>query len=359
MPFIALVGRPNVGKSTIFNRLVGQQAAITSDIPGTTRDRHFGVAKWFNHEWTIVDTAGLVDENLEGMTTELADEIAEQIDIACEQAQLIALVVDAKGVPSPEDLYLADVLRKTNKPVVLLANKADNPTYRQLAEQYGSLGIKPIFATSAIHGSGIRSFVDYLIENFPSPVDASAVHEPTITFVGRPNVGKSTLLNRLLGYKRSAVSSTPGTTRDTVSDTIIMPSGKKVGVIDTAGVRRRGKIEVGIEKFSMVRTLRAISESDVVVVLITLEEAPSRGDAHIVNFALEANKKVFLAINKADLLNQNVFDWTEHKRHNFAMRFVSRFVFLSRLPKVLISAQSGNGVKELLAMIDEALETKK
>lgn len=356
IPIVALVGRPNVGKSTIFNRLVGFRSAITSHVPGTTRDRHFGVAKWFGHQWTIVDTAGLVDADLTDMSDELASEVSEQIAAACDQADIITFVIDGKTELTAADYQLAETLRHINKPIVVLVNKADNATMRQQADRFSSLGFNHIFAVSALHGSGFTEFTEFLQAKLPSPTNEDGPRTPSVSFVGRPNVGKSTLLNQLVGSKRAAVSSIPGTTRDSVAEAITLPSGRALEIVDTAGIRRRGKIEAGIEKFSMFRTLRAINQSDIVVVLISVEEPVARGDAHIVNYALEAGKKVIVALNKSDLFTQNIFRWTEHKRHNMAQRLLSRFVFINRLPHVMIAAQTGAGIDDLLALIDKTIE---
>ncbi len=359
-PIIALVGRPNVGKSTLFNRLVGRREAITSHLPGTTRDRHFGVMDWFGQSWTVVDTAGLLLGDKEDDLTPrgLLQAMEEQVAVAVEEATVIAVVVDVKEGLHPMDVTLVNLLRKKNKPMVILANKADNQTTRMETDVFQQLGIEPIFAVSGIHGSGMGDLIDYLKVQFPSSREAVS-RSPRITFLGRPNVGKSTLMNQFLGQKRMIVSDVPGTTRDSIAQEVTLPSGAQFTLVDTAGIRRRGQIGLGVESFSLFRTLKAINASDIVVLLLTIEEPPTRGDAHVAMYALEANKTVILALNKADLAVEPIAKLPLDKQRVLGLRYLKRFVFLQRLPFCFISAQTGMGIDTLTRLVTETLAKQK
>ncbi|HEY1074579.1 MAG TPA: ribosome biogenesis GTPase Der [Patescibacteria group bacterium] len=357
-PIIALVGRPNVGKSTLFNRLIGRREAITSFIAGTTRDRNFGVAEWFGNSWSIVDTAGVLfeDEEDEIEQAQLQTAMEEQVALAIEEATLVALVVDVKEGLHPTEKKLINELRKHNKPIVVLANKSDNAAISTQADVFHELGIDTLFAVSGIHGSGVGEFVDYLIENYPYEGSDESRGLPRVTFIGRPNVGKSSLLNRILGEDRAVVSPVAGTTRDNVKEEATLPNGQKFMFIDTAGIRRRGSIEAGIEKFSLFRTIRAINQSDIVVVVLTIEERPTRGDAHVVMYALEANKDVILVLNKIDRAQQNIMRLSTNERKRLGEKFLRRFVFMQRLPYYFISALDGSGTKEFVNVLTEAIK---
>lgn len=353
-PIIALVGRPNVGKSTLFNKLVGQARAITAREAGTTRDRHFGVARWFGHSWTIIDTAGVLLEESEWRNAPdaLAQSMDSQVRLAVEESTMIVLVVDIQDDIQSGDRHLIDLLRQHHKPVVIMANKADNPSLRIQAEAYQQLGHGPFYAVSAVHGTGLRDFIDYLIEQYPSPDETREEQFSKITFIGRPNVGKSTLLNALIGYERAVVHDLPGTTRDTVTAQIHMPSGKTLTLVDTAGVRRRGKINPGVEQFSLVRTLRAINESNIVAMVLSIEEPPTRGDAHVIMYALEAKKPIILLCNKTDLARENIFRLSAQKQQSLGLSYLKRFPFMQRLPFFFTSGATKEGLPELLKTLD-------
>lgn len=356
-PIIALVGRPNVGKSTIFNRLIGRRQAITSVHPGTTRDRHFGVMQWYQHAWTIVDTAGVLLE--EGKQAREGDDLQsameEQVAVALAEANVIALVVDVKEGVHPLEEKLINILRKHDKPIIVLANKADNQTLRSDSLAFAALGIDTIFAVSGMHGSGFGEFVDYLIEVTPTEETGKLSRLPRVTILGRPNVGKSTLTNQILGQDRMIVSDIPGTTRDTVASEVVLPSGARFELADTAGIRRRGKIEPGVERFSLFRTIKSINYSDIVIQLLSIEEPPTRADAHITMYAQEANKKVILLLNKADLAADNLFKMKPTESHRLGEKFLKRFPFMERLPFYFVSAQTGEGVKEFLDELEHTI----
>ncbi len=359
-PIIAIIGRPNVGKSTLFNRLIGRREAITSHQAGTTRDRHFGVMQWFGQSWTIVDTAGIIfEDDPDREFTDMEDAMHEQVAMAIDESDIIFFVADVKEGVNPHDHVIMDALRKQAKPVVVLVNKSDNPNLLTQAQAFHELGAEAIFPVSAIHGRGVRELVDYLMEKLPFAETGEArSSEPAVSIIGRPNVGKSTLINRLLGQNRLVVSDIPGTTRDSIITPITLPNGEQFNLIDTAGLRRKGKIEVGIEKFSLFRTLRAINASDLVIVLLTIEEQPTRGDAHVVAYALEAKKQVFIVLNKADLARDNIMQLTPEKQQKVGQQFLRRFPFMQRLPLYIISGQSGKGLDRLLDGVRGALSAR-
>lgn len=357
-PIIALVGRPNVGKSTLFNRMIGRREAITSHIAGTTRDRHFGVMEWYGQSWTVVDTAGILfGDEADIDHADLQKAMKEQVDLAIQEATLIAFVTDVKEGLLPADKMILNMIRKANKPVVVLANKVDSTNLRIQSEEFRALGVENLFPVSGIHGSGVRDFVDFLMEAYPFTADPTAPTTPRVTIIGRPNVGKSTLVNQLLGTKRMVVSDLAGTTRDSIASLIALDDTHSIHLVDTAGVRRKGQIEAGIEKFSLFRTLKSINQADLVIILLTIEEAPTRGDAHVTSYAVEAGKKVLIVMNKSDLARENIAKLTPKERVRLAEKFLKRFVFMQRLPSCFVSAQSGEGVKEFKAKLKELIDT--
>lgn len=353
-PIIALIGRPNVGKSTLFNRLIGRREAITSHVAGTTRDRHYGTTEWFGQSWTIVDTAGLLFDNEDSIdTASLQKAMEQQVDVAVEEANIIALVVDAKSGLHPADVKIMDRLRTIGKDVIVLVNKADSVALQTQANEFSQLGTPNLFVVSAIHASGLRDFIDWLMVHHPSPKNETENTIPHIAIVGRPNVGKSSLINQLTGDKRMVVSALAGTTRDSIKTEFNLNETQKAVLVDTAGLRRRGQIEAGIEKFSLFRTIKAVNQADIVLVLLSIEEPPTRGDAHITQFSIEAGKKVLLVLNKADLALEPIFRLTEKEQVRLSQKYLKRFAFMGRLPSLFISAQTGQGVKELKAKIIE------
>lgn len=359
-PLIALVGRPNVGKSTVFNRLIGRRAAITSHIAGTTRDRHFGITEWFGHSWTLVDTAGLLfDDEVDSELEKLQSATEAQVEVAMFEANVIVLVVDAKEGIQPADKAIMNLLRNAGKPVVVMVNKADSPSLRVQAEEFHQLGVENLFIISAIHASGLRDFIDWLIEHFPSPNDQVPTPISHIAIIGRPNVGKSSLINQLTGVNRMVVSDVPGTTRDSIQTEFNLTKDKKALIVDTAGLRRRGQIEAGIEKFSLFRTIKAVNQADIVLLMISIEEAPARSDAHIAQFGIDAGKKVLVVLNKCDLAQQSIFRLNLKEQIRLAQKYLQRFPFLQRLPFVFISASTGQGIKELKAAISDLLSIQK
>src|SRR5574338_921254 len=314
LPVVAIVGRPNVGKSTLFNRLVGERLAIVEDIPGTTRDRVYGTAEWNGRRFTVVDTGGL--ELQPG--TDIEARVQDQARVAVEEADVILFVVDAAAGLAPLDHEVADRLRRASKPTILVVNKADNERREHEAAEFYALGIEPTITISAQHGRNTGDLADMIVWELPPPGEAEAsvqeeglsegeleelaeadIGPPRVAIVGRPNTGKSTFVNRVLGEERMIVSDVPGTTRDPV-DTVVEIDGEPLVLVDTADIRRRGSIEKGIERYSVLRSLRAIDRADVAVVMTDATEGYTAQDAHVVGHVLEAFKGIVLVINKWD-----------------------------------------------------------
>ena len=300
-PLVAIVGRPNVGKSTFFNRMIGEQLAIIEDLPGTTRDRLYGETDWNGREFTLIDTGGLEL----GASDDITSRIRAQVQLAIEEADVIVFVVDANAGITEADREVADLLRSAGKSVVLAANKADNARRRQEAVEFYELGLGEPITMSSSQGTGTGDVLDAITDALP-PKEAEEEEEaelPRVAIVGRPNVGKSSLLNAVLGEERVIVSDTPGTTRDAI-DTTVEHNGQPLVLIDTAGIRRRGRIGPGIEKYSVLRATRAIERSDIALLLIDATEGITAQDTHIAGVIHEAGKGVVVVINKWDVIKE-------------------------------------------------------
>src|SRR5579875_3388610 len=312
-PLVAIVGRPNVGKSTFFNRMIGDRRAIVEDMPGTTRDRIYGDTDWNGRTFTLIDTGGLEFGNipvgqvgLTGQPGDLMDHVQEQAELAIEEADVIVLLVDARSGITAADEEVAELLRRSNKPVILAANKADNAARRQDAVEFYSLGLGEPIPISALQGVGTGDLLDRIVEELPpeeEEIDEEENEIPRIAIIGRPNVGKSSLLNAILGTQRSIVSAVPGTTRDSI-DTDFEYKGQKIRLIDTAGIRWRGHIGPGIEKFSVLRSLRALERADVALLLIDASEGLTAQDTHIAGEIHAQTKGVIVVVNKWDLAQE-------------------------------------------------------
>ena len=338
-PIVAIVGQPNVGKSTLFNRLADTRPSIVSDIAGTTRDRVIAEVEWGERLLTLVDTGGL-DEFPE---TELWSSVREQIQVAIEGADVVVMLTDVTtGVTAPDE-DVARVLRLSGKRVVLAVNKADNDLREADAAEFYGLGLGEPTPISAYHNRGVDDLMARVLDLLP---DGEAMPDPEADFrlaiVGRTNVGKSMLLNAVLGEERAIVSDVPGTTRDAL-DTLVTVDGRTVHLIDTAGLRRRGRIERGIEQFSALRTIRAIDRAEVAVLVMDAEELATTHDAHIAGYVLEAYRGMLLAVNKWDLATSLGMTREEATR-----KVRERFKFASHVPMCFTSALEGTGIGELL-----------
>jgi len=350
-PIIAIVGRPNVGKSTLFNRLVEQKIAIVSDTAGTTRDRLYGDAEFAGREFVVVDTGGfelneLVD--LPGTPAAMLASVRGQAQAAIEEADAIIFLVDVELGLSPVDYEIAKILRQSKKPVYLVANKADNETRRQNAVEFFQLAVGEPIAISALHGVGIGDLLDQIIAQLPEQVE-EAHENPHIAIVGRPNVGKSSLLNAILGADRAIVSDIPGTTRDAI-DTALMWNGVPLVLIDTAGLRKRGQIIPGIEKYSTLRALRAIQRADIALLVLDAHDGVLAQDQHVASYILDAGKGVVIVVNKWDLVekdNNTMGEYTERVR--------AALDFIEYAPLVYVSAKTHQRVNQVL---DAALQVR-
>lgn len=340
-PLVALVGRPNVGKSTLFNRLVGERVAIVEDVPGTTRDRLYGQFEWRGRHMAVVDTGGIIPDSEE----DVSETIFDQAQIAIEEADVIVFVVDLRTGTTPVDAEIADLLRRTRKPIVLAVNKADNVRQEMQAVEFHALGLGEPVPFSALRGIGTGDLLDHIVELAPpSEADEEDSGAVRVAIVGRPNVGKSSLVNALAGQKRTIVSPVPGTTRDAV-DTIMGYKDQEVVLVDTAGIRRRGRIEQGIERYSVLRAMRAIDRADVAVLVIDASEPPTAQDAHIAGFVLEEAKGLVVAVNKWDAVVKDT-----HTMQQFERRIREDLKFAPYAPLVFISAKTGQRVENVLDM---------
>ncbi|HLZ81805.1 MAG TPA: ribosome biogenesis GTPase Der [Ktedonobacteraceae bacterium] len=314
-PLVAVVGRPNVGKSTFFNRMIGERVAIVEDMPGTTRDRIYGDTDWNGREFTLIDTGGLElgsgipvgQVGLTGQPGDIMKHVMAQAQLAIDEADVIVFMVDARSGITAADEEVADLLRRSSakKPVILAANKADNASRRLDAVEFYALGLDEPIVISSIQGTGTGDLLDRIVESLP-PVSESEEEDEDVTriaIVGRPNVGKSSLLNALLGFERSIVSNVPGTTRDAI-DTQFEFDGHKIRLVDTAGIRRRGRVGAGIEKFSVLRSTRAIERCDVALLLVDASEGLAAQDTHIAGAIHDYTKGVVVVVNKWDLAQQ-------------------------------------------------------
>jgi GTP-binding protein len=346
-PIVALVGRPNVGKSTFFNRLIGERKAIIEDLPGTTRDRLYGDSFWNGREFTVVDTAGILfgDDDPNLPLAEITRRVREQAQLAISEADAIIFMVDGREGMTGADEEVAHLLQSTDKPVVLAVNKCDSHERRLDAVEFYALSLGDPIPMSAFHGLGTGDVLDKVVESFaPNEPDEEAEPHLKIAIVGRPNVGKSSLLNKLLGEERSVVSAVPGTTRDTI-DTTITYHGKQVTLIDTAGIRRAGKIERGIEKYAVVRTLKAIERCDVALLLIDATEGVTAQDTHIAGMVLDAKKGLAILVNKWDAIEKD-----NQTYYEFEDRVREAFKFVDFAPIQFISALTGQRVSQIVQL---------
>ncbi|WP_059103539.1 ribosome biogenesis GTPase Der [Shouchella shacheensis] len=340
-PVVAIVGRPNVGKSTIFNRVVGERVAIVEDLPGVTRDRLYSKGEWLNHEFYVIDTGGIELGN-----EPLLVQMRQQAELAIEEAHVIILMVNGREGITAADQEVANLLFRSKKPVVLAVNKIDNLEMRADVYEFYSLGMGEPFSISGSHGLGLGDMLDEVVRHFPEETDDN-VDEDTIrmALIGRPNVGKSSLVNALLGEERVIVSQIPGTTRDAI-DTSFTKDDQDYVVIDTAGMRKRGKVYEATEKYSVLRSLKAIERSDVVLVVIDAEEGIIEQDKKIAGYAHEAGRAVVLVVNKWDAVEK-----TDKTMREFEQKIRDGFQFLSYAPVVFLSAKTTQRLHLLLPVV--------
>ena len=346
-PIIAIVGRQNVGKSTLLNRLAGKPLAIVMDLPGTTRDRVFANVSWQEAEFTLVDTGGL---EIDPRST-IGHGVKEQVEAAITEADVIIFLVDVKNGVTPSDLEIADMLRRVNRPVVLVANKADNVKLDTGAIEFYELGLGEPLAISAYHNRGTTELLDKIISLLPAQAPVETESDVIkVAIVGRPNAGKSMLLNAIVGDKRAIVDDTPGTTRDAV-DTLFDFNGQSVLLIDTAGIRRRGRIETGIERYSVMRALRAIDRADIALLVLDATEPLTAQDMHIAGYIQQAVKGIVIVVNKWDLVTEkNTTEWNRYIRRQFR--------FMAYAPVLYTSAKSGQGVNKIIPEVRQIYQER-
>lgn len=343
-PVVAIVGRPNVGKSTLFNRLLGERRAIVEDLPGTTRDRIFGETEWNGVRMGIIDTGGLqAEEEIEtASTVEISRATQQQALLALEEADAIVFVVDGDTGITAGDHEVADLIRRAEKPVLLAVNKAESRARQDNAVEFYELGLGDPMPISSLHGMGVGDLLDRIVEVLPPSTDEPEIDLPSIAIVGRPNVGKSALLNAFLGDGRQIVSDIPGTTRDAV-DTEIEWAGSKLVLIDTAGIRRRGRVDRGVEKYSVMRSMRAIDRSDVAVLVLDATEPFTAQDQHIAGYIAEASKGIVIVVNKWDAIEK-----TGKTMDEFIAKAREEFEFVPYAPIIFTSALTGQRITQIL-----------
>lgn len=364
-PLVALVGRPNVGKSTLFNRLVGERLAVTDDIPGTTRDRLQSESDWRGITFHVVDTGGIeiyqpkgtrdVSPLAEG-SAEFVPQIRAQAMLAIEEADVIVMLVDAVHGITAADEEIAEILRRTSKPVMIAANKADTMNKFDEASEFYALGVGQVYPISAIHGLGVGDLLDGIVEGFnDAPLNLDDDEDDghlKIAIVGKPNAGKSTLLNHILGEERAIVSPIAGTTRDAI-DTTIQWHGQQITLIDTAGIRKRGKIEPGVEKFSVIRAMKAIERADVALLMIDAQDGVTEQDEHIAGYILDAYRSVVIVVNKWDAVEKDAHTMTQ-----FTEMVREKLHFIPYAPLIFISALTGQRIHQVIETANRVYENR-
>ncbi|AIY85041.1 MAG: ribosome biogenesis GTPase Der [Clostridium baratii] len=338
-PIVAMVGRPNVGKSTLFNRLAGKRISIVQDTPGVTRDRVYAEAEWLTHTFTMIDTGGIEPER----NDIIVKQMRRQANIAIETADVIVFIVDGKEGLTPADREVASMLRKSKKPVVLVVNKIDSLKEEDNAWEFYNLGIGDPITISAAQGLGLGDMLDRVVENFDnSYLEEEEDEYIRIAMIGKPNVGKSSLINKLLGEDRVIVSDVAGTTRDAI-DSYLEHGDDKFILIDTAGLRRKSKVKEEIERYSVIRTYAAIERSDVCILMIDAQEGVTEQDEKIIGYAHELNKAIMVVVNKWDLIEKDDKTLDKYKKE-----LQSKLKFLSYAPYVFISALTGQRTHKIL-----------
>lgn len=349
MSIVAVVGRPNVGKSTLFNYLVGRRLAIVEDIPGVTRDRLYADVHWLNHRFTLVDTGGFEVNSGDEMTAY----IRKQAEIAIREADVILLVVDGRQGVTSLDEDVVQVLRGTKKPLILAVNKIDHLSLEPHAAEFYQLGLPDMLSVSAANGLGIGDLLDLIVQFLPAEDNLEAADDSTrVAVIGKPNTGKSSLVNALLGQERVIVSDIPGTTRDAV-DTPLTVGGNSYVLVDTAGLRRKSKVDEEIERYSGLRSLRAIERADIVLMLIDATEGVTEQDKKIVGFAHNRGKGIILVVNKWDLIEKD-----NSTANKFTEQIQSELLFLSYAPLIFVSALTGQRVHRIFDLVQQVDEQR-
>lgn len=345
LPLIAIVGRPNVGKSTLFNRITGKRRALVSREPGMTRDRHFGTADWSGRYFNVVDTGGLQHDD-----SILSHLISEQVEKAVQDAVLVLFVVDGKEGITSQDLDIAHFLRKSNRPVILVVNKLDTPTRFVIESEFHELGFEKTFAVSAEHGTNVDEVLDFLIERLqiPKSTDREEIKKIPIVILGKPNAGKSTFLNKLLGENRLVTSEIPGTTRDTI-DIEVIYQNQVYHFIDTAGIRKKGATKTVPDKLAVIHAKKSLDRAKIACIMIDGREGITHQDAVVAGYARDAGKGIVLLLNKIDLLSPE-------ERKALEMEVKSKLKFISFAPSLYVSAKTGQNVKQVFHILEQVYE---
>ncbi len=348
LPTIVLVGRPNVGKSTLFNRLTKSRDALVADLPGLTRDRHYGRGIGASKPYLVIDTGGFEPTAESGILKEMA----RQTLLAIDEADVVIFIVDGRAGITPQEYIIADKLRRAQRPVLLAVNKTEGMQKAVVSADFHELGLGEPLSISSAHGEGVKDLIELALENFPEPQEDEDVQKnnkvPRVAIVGRPNVGKSTLVNALLGEERVIAFDEPGTTRDSI-EIDLEKSGKHYVIIDTAGVRKRGRVFESIEKFSVVKTMQAIEDANVAILVVDAQEGITEQDAHVAAYILDAGRALVVAINKWDGLKEDERDWIK-KEIDRKLQFLdfAKFHYISALRK--------KGLPELFTSVDGAFK---
>lgn len=345
---VAIVGRANVGKSTIFNRMVGERISIVEDVAGVTRDRIYAKASWLTKEFSVIDTGGIELENASFTT-----QIKMQAEIAIEEADVIVFVVNGREGITKEDEYVARLLQKSRKPIILVVNKIDDNQFRDYIYEFYALGVGDPIPVSGSHGIGIGDLLDQIINQLDLQDEETNEDEISFSIIGRPNVGKSSLTNAILGEERVIVSNIEGTTRDAI-DTPFVKDGQKYRVVDTAGMRKKGKVYENIEKYSILRAMTSIEKSDVILVVIDGETGIREQDKHVAGYAHEAGKGVVIVYNKWDLVDKD--EKTMQKKQK---EIYEQFKYLDYARIVFTSAKTGQRVDQIFPLIQESYENSR
>ncbi|WEV71583.1 ribosome biogenesis GTPase Der [Lactobacillus sp. ESL0785] len=343
LPVVAIVGQPNVGKSTLFNRIINERLAIVEDKPGVTRDRNYAQAEWMGHKFDLIDTGGITWEN-----GRIEDEIRAQAEIAIDEADVIVILTSVTNHLTDLDERIAHLLYRTKKPIILAVNKADNPEQRADIYDFYSLGLGDPVPVSSVHGTGIGDLLDRIVSELPKDLAKKDESEISFSVIGRPNVGKSSIVNRLVGEERVIVNNEEGTTRDAVDSPFIGEDGTKFRIVDTAGIRRRGKVYEKTEKYSVMRAMGAIEHSDVVCLVLDASTGIREQDKHVAGYAHDAGRGIIIIVNKWDLPKKNSSSGKE-----FEQTIRQEFQYLDYAPILFVSAKTGQRLEQIPEMVKQ------
>ncbi|KJY58285.1 GTPase Der [Lactobacillus kimbladii] len=341
LPVVAIVGQPNVGKSTLFNRIINQRLAIVEDKPGVTRDRNYAPAEWLGHKFDLIDTGGITWAN-----SNIEEEIRAQAEIAIEEADVIVFLTNVTNHVTNLDERIAQMLYQTKKPVILAVNKADNPEQRMDIYDFYSLGFGDPIPISSVHGTGIGDLLDQIIASLPKDISLNDNEQISFSVIGRPNVGKSSIVNRLVGEKRVIVNNEEGTTRDAVDTPFKTKDGTKFRIVDTAGIRRRGKVYEKTEKYSVMRAMGAIEHSDVVCLVLDASTGIREQDKHVAGYAHDAGRGLIILVNKWDLPKK-----TSNSGKDFEQTIRTEFQYLDYAPILFVSAKTGQNIEKIPKLV--------